>query len=139
MLPHGGVKQSGWVRFEPSQQHSTNARKLTLLTGPLQRTMGSGGIPQDQDRHLRRVMAPTAFTNNHIIIFHVKIALRFELFFGFIRGLHAFPLRVKPVVRQSITLVIPSKDRRDLSIASYRPSSMTEEARRRSQRSSAPS
>jgi hypothetical protein len=52
MLPHGGVKQSGWVRpnhFLPKIITHT----LTLHPGPFQRTMGSGGVPQNQDCHVR--------------------------------------------------------------------------------------
>jgi len=65
MLPHGGVKQSGWVRFE-MLQHLIKTDELTMLTGPLQRTMGTGGVPENQDRHLRRMidLAPTNPNDN---------------------------------------------------------------------------
>jgi hypothetical protein len=54
MLPHGGVKHSGWVR--PNYIHIDLAtRVLTSYLGSLQRTMGSRGVLEDQDRHVRGV------------------------------------------------------------------------------------
>jgi hypothetical protein len=57
MLPHGGVKQSGWVRLDCS---TTDIRRriLTIFTGSLQRTLGSGRIPEDQNRYLRGIIRP---------------------------------------------------------------------------------
>ena len=53
MLPHGGVKKSGWVRDPFS--NSTLSYSLTADLGPIQRSMGDGGILEAQDCYLHGV------------------------------------------------------------------------------------
>jgi hypothetical protein len=110
MLPHGGVKQSGWVRSDlPTLEPRT--KKLTLLLGPLQRTMGSGGIPQDQDRHLRRMMTlqytnlpqynPSHWKSHRVS--HSKSS--FVLIRGWLRSSHFHPSSAVCSLKASLPVV----------------------------------
>lgn len=55
MLPHGGVKSSGWVSYQQSLVPHCPETSLTQATGPLQCCLGSGRVLEAQDYHVRGV------------------------------------------------------------------------------------
>lgn len=69
LLPHGGVKKSGWVSavstFLVVACGEYRSRSANPLAGPLQRAMGSGGVPQAQDRHVHGVTPSPLSTHPH--------------------------------------------------------------------------